>query len=176
MSGEHGGVQTLVQQHYDREIPYVNCFNHRLHLVITDVLKNINACRLFIGDVKLLHNFFGRFKVRREYSGTNIPSLLEQRWSGHLNAIQSIHRNYDELLTTLIRIFDRDDMASAFGLANSMMEKNFVFMLHVLHVLLNVIEPANEILQERDVGFRRAKPVFVTALECSALPKGLSIQ
>lgn len=166
MSGQHGGVQTLIQQHYGRTILYVHCFNHRLHLVITDVLKNINACRLFIGEVKLLH------KVRREYEGTNIPRLMEQRWSGHLNAINSIRKNYDELLETLTKIkegysrkFDGDDMASASGLASSMMQKNFIFMLHVLHELLNAIGPANQILQKRDVGFRLAMPVIEAALE-----------
>lgn len=171
MSGQHGGVQTLIQQHYGRTIPYVHCFNHRLHLVITDVLKNINACRLFIGEVKLLHNIFGRFKVRREYSGTNIPRLMEQRWSGHLNAINSIRKNYDELLETLTKIkegysrkFDGDDMA--------MMQKNFIFMLDVLHELLNAIEPANQILQKRDVGFRLAMPVIEAALE--SVPGGES--
>lgn len=34
MSGSEGGVQLLIQKHYNRKIPYVHCFNHRLHLVL----------------------------------------------------------------------------------------------------------------------------------------------
>lgn len=141
MSGEYGGVQALINQHYNRLIPYVHCFNHRLHLVVNDVLKNISACQLFIGEVKLLRNFFVRFKVRKEYEGTNIPRLIETRWSGHLNAIKSIRKNYNELLKTLTKIkegnghkFGGDDMALASGLANSMEQRNFIFMLYVLFV------------------------------------------
>lgn len=172
MEGEYGGVQALIQKHYNRVIPYVHCFNHRLHLVVMDVLKNINPCRLFIGEVKLLHNFFGRFKVRKEYEGTNIPRLIETRWSGHLYAIKSIRKNYNELLETLIKIkegngpkFDGDDMALASGLVNSMMKEKFIFMLYALHDLLDVIEPANQILQKRDVGFRLSMPVIDAVLE-----------
>lgn len=34
MSGETGGVQTILQSKLKRRIPYVHCFSHRLHLVV----------------------------------------------------------------------------------------------------------------------------------------------
>lgn len=67
MSGEHGGVQTLLQEFFNRKIPYIHCFNHRLHLVIIAVVSDLEFCRLFFDQVRLLHKFFNRFKVRREY-------------------------------------------------------------------------------------------------------------
>lgn len=79
MSGEHGGVITLLQKHYKRTIPYVHCFNQRLHLVVIAVISGVDSCRLFFDQIRLIHNFFNRFKVRREYAGTNIPRLIEQR-------------------------------------------------------------------------------------------------
>lgn len=63
MSGEHGGLQKLIENHYGRKIPYVHCFNHKLHLVVEAVVLNLKECRLFFGNVRLLHNFFSRFKV-----------------------------------------------------------------------------------------------------------------
>lgn len=171
MSGHRGGVQKLLQQHYNRVIPYVHCFNHRLHLVVVAVISENNACRLFIGQVRLFHNFFRRFKVRKEYGGTNIPQLIEQRWSGHLKAIQSIHKNYDELIKTLLQIkegnsrcFDSEDLALASGLIGSLTDMKFIFLLHFLHELLNILEPANKILQRRDIGFRLAMPVIEAVL------------
>ena len=38
MSGEHGGVQKLLQQKLDREIQYVHCYNHHQHLVVIHAL------------------------------------------------------------------------------------------------------------------------------------------
>lgn len=167
MSGHRGGVQKLLQEHYKRVIPYVHCFNHRLLLVVIAVISENNSCRLFIGKLKLFYNFFKRFKVRKEYGGTNIPHLIEQRWSGHLKAIQSIHRNYNELIKTIFQIkegnsrcFDSDDLALASGLISSLTDMKFIFLLHFLYELLNVLEPANKILQRRDIGYRLAMPVI----------------
>lgn len=82
MSCQHGELQKLIKLNYD--IPYAHCFNHRLHLAVEAVISNVHACRLFFGVVRLIHNFFSRSKVRREYLGTNIPHLIEHRSSGHL--------------------------------------------------------------------------------------------
>lgn len=176
MSGSRGGVQKLVEEYYNRIIPYIHCFNHKLHLVVEAVVLHIDACRLFFGEVRLLHNFFSRFKVRREYSGTNIPRLIETRWSGHLYAVQSINKNYEEILSTLKKIkegngnnFLPEDVASSFGITNSIMRRKFVFMLHFFNGLLSTLEPANQILQKREIGFRQAMPVIeavFTSLEC----------
>lgn len=122
---------------------------------------------MFFGEVRLLHNFFSRLKVRREYSGTNIPRLIETRWSGYLYAVQSISRNYDQILSTLEIIdegngnnFQPVDMALAAGISNSVRRSSFIFMLHFLNALLNKLEPANKILQKREIGFRQAMPVI----------------
>lgn len=37
MSGHTGGVQKILQDHFQRLIPYVHCFSHRLHLSIIGV-------------------------------------------------------------------------------------------------------------------------------------------
>ncbi|XP_055304939.1 uncharacterized protein LOC129569799 [Sitodiplosis mosellana] len=167
MSGEHGGVQTLLQEYFKRKIPYIHCFNHRLHLVVIAVVSEIDSCRLFFDQVRLLHKFFNRFKVRRKYDGTNIPRLIETRWSGHLKAIETIAQNYDDLLAALDTIkngngknFDADDIALASGLSSAIMEKKFLFMLHFLCHLLSLIEPANKMLQSREIGFIQAKPII----------------
>lgn len=57
MSRIHGGVQKLLQEHFNRKIPCVHCFNHRLHLFVITVVSEIDSCRLFFDQVRLLHNF-----------------------------------------------------------------------------------------------------------------------
>lgn len=172
MSGKYGGVQTLIQDILGRKIPYIHCFNHRLHLIVIAVVSEIDSCRLFFDQVRLLHTFFNRFKVRRIYDGTNIPRLIETRWSGHFKAIQTIAKNYGELLDALKKIqnenahkFDADDIALASGLTTAITEKKFLFMLKFLCEILSLIEPGHKMLQSREVGFRQAKPIMEAIFE-----------
>lgn len=83
MSGLKGGLQTLVQEHLGRVIPYVHCISHRLHLVVVEIVTNNNDCRLFFDQVKLFLDFFKRLTIRRLYEGTRISLIIELRWSGH---------------------------------------------------------------------------------------------
>lgn len=119
-----------------------------------------------------MHNFFARFKIRREYAGTTIPRLLETRWSGHLKAIECISNNFTELLDALKKIaagqgtnLDTEDEALAKGIVSATTKKEFVFMLHFMREFLSVIEPANRILQDRDVGLRKALPIIETMMK-----------
>lgn len=172
MSGHEGGVQKLLEKHYNRPIPYVHCFNHKLHLVVEAVVLKVNACRLFFGEVRLVHDFFNRFKVKQIYSGTNIPRLLEQRWSGHSDAVKAIRKNYFEIVGTLEKIksknygnFDPVDIALGNGILKSIKKPKFIFMLHFYNGLFGALEPVNKILQMRHIGFRTAMPVIEAVCE-----------
>lgn len=60
MSGDEGGVQRIIQTLLKRLIPYVHCFNHRLHLVVIESIESINMVWLFFENVKLIYTFFRR--------------------------------------------------------------------------------------------------------------------
>lgn len=106
------------------------------------------------------------------YEGKRIPLLIEQRWSGHLKAIQTVRANFNEIYDTLTDIsccvdktFEADDIALAVGIMNAMKEKKFILLLHFLCELLEQIEPANQILQSREVGYRQAIPIIEAVKE-----------
>lgn len=63
MRGDFGGVQRIIQDKLGRTIPYVHCFNHRLHLVVIAIFENIEMARLFFDNIKLIYNFFHRAKI-----------------------------------------------------------------------------------------------------------------
>lgn len=63
------------------------------------------------------------------------------------------------------RNFDGDDIALATGIQNAIQKPDFVFMLIFMKKFLNLIAPADKILQSRDVGFREAMPVIENTLE-----------
>ena len=85
MSGAYGGVQALIQQDLNRHVPYVHCYDHRLHLVVTKTISSNASIRNYFEQCELLHNLFHSI-IRTVYKGRAISRLLEQRWQGHLRS------------------------------------------------------------------------------------------
>uniref|UniRef100_H2ZUD4 TTF-type domain-containing protein n=1 Tax=Latimeria chalumnae TaxID=7897 RepID=H2ZUD4_LATCH len=57
MSGRHGGVQKLMQEKLEREIPYIHCFNHQLHLVIVHAMSSERGVEEFFNVCDSLYKF-----------------------------------------------------------------------------------------------------------------------
>lgn len=166
MSGKHGGMQKFVQQKLGRTIPYIHCFNHRLHLVVIAAIGNIQAPALFLGQIRMLYNFFSRLKVKQVYDETNISRLIETRWCGHKRAIDTFFLNYNEISAVLESIksgkhhnLDGKDVATAIGISKAIKHLDFIYMLQFLKHLLDLIEPANKLLQLREFSYCEAMPV-----------------
>lgn len=60
--------------------------------------------------------------------------------------------------------FDGEDIALAIGILNAIKKFEFVFMLLFMKEFLNLISPADKILQSRDIGYREAMPVIKTVI------------
>jgi len=58
MSGCSGGLQALLQEELGREVPYLHCFNHCLHLVVVDTILIVSNLSNYFDYCKLLYNFF----------------------------------------------------------------------------------------------------------------------
>lgn len=89
MSGKKGGVQKIIEEKLGRKIPFIHCFNHRLHLVVIDAISGIRIVKEFFNYIRAIHNFFSLFHVKKEYEGKSISRLLATRWSGHYQATKS---------------------------------------------------------------------------------------
>lgn len=65
MSGERGGVQRIIADHCQRKIPFVHCFNHRLHLVVIHSIKGVRIISEFFDYLRAIRNFLALFNVKR---------------------------------------------------------------------------------------------------------------
>ena len=83
-----------MQQKLGREVPYLHCFNHRLHVVVVDRISSISRLTNYFDYRKTLYNFFRQPKVQSLYSGTHFHRLMEQMWTGHLKTTLSVVNNY----------------------------------------------------------------------------------
>lgn len=150
MNGKDGGVQKIVQNMLGRSIPYVHCFNHRLHLVVLKSIEINELAEEFFDQTRLIYNFFSRFNVKKLYEGTRIARLIDTRWYGHLKITISISKNYQELVNTLTSLqkmskkesgLDSKDKALADGILKDITTHKFVFMLLVMKDILQTLEP-----------------------------------
>lgn len=81
MSGQYGGIQTVLQNKLYRSIPH--CFNHRLNLVVIASIEKIMKVHIFFGQLRSVYNFLSRWKVKLLYEESHISRLIDTRWSGH---------------------------------------------------------------------------------------------
>lgn len=75
MSGKRGGVTATIQNRLNKVIPYVHCFNHRLHLIAVKVISEVGTLKQFFDVCISLHEFFQHVKVAEK--GKSIVRLLE---------------------------------------------------------------------------------------------------
>lgn len=172
MSGDKGGIQKIIQRKLNKNIPYVHCFNHRLHLVIIATIRSVQMASNFFDQLRMIYNFLSRHKVKQFYEGNAILKTIDIRWSGHLRATKSVFSNYSEIIKTLIQInptnllkFDGEDIAQAIGILKVIQGIEFVFMLHLMKDLLEIIEPVNKILQSRESGYSVTLPLIDSVID-----------
>ena len=152
MSGDKGGLQALVNKHCNRTVPYIHCFCHRLHLVVIDVMKNIDEINEYFSTITGLYNFFKLGAVKEQYGGESLKRLLDTRWSGHHESCKKVNENYSEVQQTLSSAsrnpkLDSTEKATALGLRLQTLSDDFLFLGHFVQDVLQKCDIANKCLQ-----------------------------
>lgn len=166
MSGYKSGVAKRLEIELRKVIPYVHCFNHRLHLIIVEIVKQVPGAKQFFEQLQLLHSFFKKPKVKMIYDGKSVKRLLDTRWTGHLQAVKAVYESYPEIVFTLDIAkdvnsnLDGEDIAIAIGISNVIKQKQFVFLLAFMNDFLASFGPVDRFLQSRDISYNRAMPLI----------------
>ena len=154
MAGKYGGVQKLLQEKLEKDIPYIHCLNHQLHLVVIHAIGENDEVRKALNVCKTLYKFLQRPILSQFYEGTSLKRLLEQRWSGHLTTITAVINNHQHLIELMNscdeRVPDSDTCVEAAGLLKIIRQKKFMFILHAVQRILLILKPADQQLQERE--------------------------
>ena len=154
MAGKYGGVQKLLQEKLQKEIPYIHCLNHQLHLVVIHAIGENDEVRKALDVCKILYKFVQRSILSQLYKGTMLQHLLEQRWSGHLSTITAVIKNHQHLIDLMEScedlVPDSDICVEAAGLLKIIRQKKFMFVLFLVERILLVLKPADQQLQSRE--------------------------
>lgn len=164
-SGRLNGLKVKFENHFNKKIPYIHCFSHRLYLIVLEIIKNQRDCHEYFDVISELHNFFKKYKVRSIYEGDMIPLIIEQRWSSHSRAAKAIKNNYPMLCEALdiaheSNVVDSKDQYIAGGLLKKINKPVFKFLVGFISDLLDEIEPVNKLLQSREFGYVAAVPLI----------------
>ncbi|KAK9967816.1 hypothetical protein ABG768_002182 [Culter alburnus] len=171
MSGKYGGVQRLLQEKVGREIPYVHCLNHQLHLVVVHALSAEKAIQDFFSICNALYNFCRKPTVALQYRGDRLKRLLDQRWTGHLATVAVIVSSFEDITSVLehvssARTYGAEVRMEAVGLLREVSDESFIFICHFIHKVLLLLNPANIILQGEDTDLLTGMKLVSSAAEC----------
>ena len=171
MSGEHGGVQKILQNRLNKTIPYVHCKNHRLHLVVVDLVSGIDSLSVFFERLGVLYNFFSQFKVDKVYDGTSLKRVIATRWSGHYDSTLAVVKNCSKILAAVDLVskshgeFDAEDVAIATGLSKILREESFKFCAVLMTKMLGILQPADGSLQDRETDINESINLINTSVK-----------
>jgi hypothetical protein len=171
MSGRRGGVQQILQERLGREIPYVQCLNHQLHLVVVFVMSAEAAVKDFFEVCNSLYKFFRKPTVAMHYTGKHLKRLLEQRWTGHLAIVSVILKSFDDIKSILtdadtVLDYGAQTRMEATGLLCEVSEPSFMFLANLTHKVLALLDPPNKLLQREDSDLLPGLSIVANATVC----------
>ena len=170
MSGIKNGVQALIKKE-NPHILYVHCLAHSLNLCIQHTAK---GCELIRNVMDFLYEIIQLIKcspkrltlfnsIRAEVSlgGENTPllrSICPTRWTVRSGSIDSILKNYNNLIATLEDVqLGSDEYASkGSGLLTQMETFEIFFGLKLAHLLFSSSEQFSSNLQAKNTTIQEA--------------------
>lgn len=96
--------------------------------------------------------------------------LIDQRWSSHYRAADSIRKSYYHILKCLeiasdSPLVDGPDRLLAGGLYQKIVQPVFRFLVNFIADLLGFIEPINKMLQAREISYSASVPLIDSCIE-----------
>jgi hypothetical protein len=165
MAGCHGGVQKILQDRLEKTIPYVHCYNHRLHLIVVSVMSGEAKVLEFFDLCGCLYNFTKRPNMAVIYQGNRLKRLLDQRWTGHWETLNNILTSFDDLVDLLKdaetnKRGSADIRVEASGLLKNVLSTEFVFIAETAFAVLETLKPTDKSLQDRSIDLLTASQLI----------------
>lgn len=162
MSGETGGLQTLVRLKYEYAL-YIHCIAHRLNLVLSQVSKTIPDCANFFETLSGFAAFFSHSTKRNEFLldivQRRFPQICPTRWCFKSQLNDTVKNARDPLTKLFKEIFTNkhpngsewsaSDKVMAKGFHTYLKEFKFNFLLETFNVLFTQTDTLYAFLQKK---------------------------
>ncbi|KAE9523142.1 hypothetical protein AGLY_016456 [Aphis glycines] len=181
MHGEYKGVQSLIKNENKSAIN-VWCHAHRLNLIVKEAASSCTYAVNLFGNLETLYSFFFGIQKKRvelfhsnqkKYSSAQNHLALKRvnttRWSSHSAALNTVLTSHNAVIETLATIKlsegpgDAKTGTAASGLLDYFTSYRFLIVTIMFKKLFQIIEPANKILQTRDLDLLAATNLIESA-------------
>ena len=110
MSGNKGGLRKYISDTFERDIPYMHCYNIQLHLIVVYVCESITEIKYLFTQVNIINKFFKKLAVHNDFKdeclGGHLSMLLPIRWIGHYKTLRAIIK-YEKEIRKKLYYFSR---------------------------------------------------------------------
>ena len=161
MSGQIGGLQTLIHQEYPFAF-FFHCAAHRLNLFLCQSASNRPSVKVFFANISAFSTFTSLSARRKDLfrsEGIEVPHPGDTRWYYHSRTINVIFNKYNTLLLILESIVDNpqswDDgsLTQATGLLKYLNSFLFCFLPFVFSKIFEQSSIVFTVLQDRRIEF-----------------------
>lgn len=178
MRGEYNGLKSLIFKENCSAF-FIHYFAHQLQLALVTLAKKHSKIALFFNSVATLYNVVGASCKRRdilcESQATKVKQALEHgeissgcglnqemtiknagetRWSSHYGTLLSIVSLFSSMIDVLEMVEEDgtnlDKKGEALMLMNYMQSFEFIFILHLMKIVLGITHDLSQALQRSD--------------------------
>jgi len=178
MKGHANGLKKLIMDDCSSAY-YVNCFAHQLQLTLVEVARENPDCVWFFDQVRFLLNLIGnsckKTQMLRVAQAQSIVEALElgdietgkglnqemglarpgdTRWGSHYKTVMHLISLYPSIRKVLIKVGDDRSQKTECAHAQTMLtifrSYEFVFMAHLMQIVLGFSADLNHALQKKD--------------------------
>ncbi|XP_066975444.1 zinc finger MYM-type protein 1-like [Macrobrachium rosenbergii] len=175
MSGTNSGVQRLFREEAAPEATYIHCYNHRLNLVIVDVVKSVKIADQFFGLLEsiyvfmssaVLHELFlqKQNKLFPDKQPQKIKKLSDTRCACQYAACKVMLLKLPAIFQTLEEVANKHSgkrATDAAGLLNAV-NFSFIISLVVFENLLHRTKLLSDMLQSATLDLAAAADMVET--------------
>ncbi|XP_073061901.1 uncharacterized protein [Primulina eburnea] len=176
MRGEFNGLQALILKDC-KSAYYVHCFAHRLQLALVGAAKNVTPIHQFFDKLTFIVNIVGASCKRndelKEAHTDDIAHLIsineletgrglnqlctlqraaDTRWSSHFRSVSSLIKMFSASCTVLLKVMEDglpSQRADATSVYDEMTSFDFVFILHLMREIMEIIDVLCQTLQRK---------------------------
>ncbi|XP_066963405.1 zinc finger MYM-type protein 1-like [Macrobrachium rosenbergii] len=172
MSGTNSGVQRLFREEAGLEATYIHCYNHRLNLVIVDVVKSVKIVDQFFGLLEsiyvfissaVLHELFlqKQNKLFPDKQPQKLKKFSDTRWACQYAACKVMLPKLPAIFQTLEEVANGKRATDAAGLLNAV-NFSFIISLVVFENLLHRTKLLSDMLQSPTLDLAAAADMVET--------------
>ncbi|MGH0174867.1 UNVERIFIED_CONTAM: hypothetical protein FKN15_069592 [Acipenser sinensis] len=145
MSGCHRGVQKILQDKLGKEVPYIYCFNHQLHLVIVHAMSSEEKVEEFFTVCSSLYKFVRKPAIAVLCKGEKLKRFLEQRWTGHYCTAGLVVKSFNSIVELLSETqstqgHGTEVKIAAVGSLKPVSAVDFRFIAHMVQNILSILD------------------------------------